>query len=742
MNEAALSSSKPDQAPGFLSALSPLNATPLAWVWTMVIAGLAFFVLQTTLALRVPTLGLSLAALDEDVGLRVVQTHAGLPAHTAGLAPGDVIVGISDGRQTIPLRDYLILNDPDVAGSYALLNAFQRDIRQITAMLSRGSVELELADGGRTSVTAQPQRPLSALPGWYWAISLMGIVALAIGAALKAHTPDDHNTTLVMVAAIGFWLTAWSWPMYGPRELAVPMATLLPAFEAVNHLGFVIMLGAALALVWQYPVRLVTWSVYPVTLGFGLLIWCVITFQLYEFPVHAFYLPLFCMPMLTGFILAALQWWNSRDKPLEKASLRWLFITIFGSTTGAFAMYVVPPLYGAEPVTAPWLSQLILLIFFIGLALGAARYRLFEVERWWLNTWIWFGMGLAIIVIDVLLITFLQVGATGSTVIAVLVVAWVYFPVRQRLWQLVARNPDRSPWQIMPEIASRFARPLREAEMTAELGTLFESIFDAPDAVVLSTAAQDDRPRLTNHGLNMVVPAPAGQGQVLLSGKNRGRRLFDTSDIDYAATVVKLVGQLVNLAEEHESVERTERERIMRDLHDDVGARLLSLVHGSEDPAVRAEAADLLQTLRTSVIPLHSRQDTPLVDASNRWHDELAQRSTQSGAALHWYDDHAAGSIHLNARQYVNLTRILRELLTNALKHAQPENIWITITGVTDLSILFAHNGEFTEPQQWTWSRGQYNLATRAEEIGGRLTFSVTGEDDERRLEALLVVAL
>ena len=148
-----------------------------------------------------------------------------------------------------------------------------------------------------------------------------------------------------------------------------------------------------------------------------------LTFQLYEFPLHAYYLPLFCMPLVVGFTLATLQWWKSRKRPLEKASLRWLFITIFGSTTGAFAMYVVPPLYGADPVTTPWLSQMILLIFFIGLALGAARYRLFDVERWWLNTWLWFGMGVAIVLVDVLLISVMQLGFTGSTVLAVLVVA-------------------------------------------------------------------------------------------------------------------------------------------------------------------------------------------------------------------------------------------------------------------------------------------------------------------------------
>ncbi|MDX1735841.1 MAG: PDZ domain-containing protein, partial [Halioglobus sp.] len=568
MNEAALRQDSSNRPAGLAAAVSRFDATPLVWVWTVVSAGLVFLVLQTVIVLQVPTLGINLAPVGGDAGLRVTQVSTGLPADEAGLRSGDVVVALSADGQRIPLRDYLTLNDPDVAGSYRVLTDFQRDIVQLTALLQRGPVLLELADGRHLSATAQPQRPLGALPGWYWAISIMGVVALAIGTALKAHTPGDANTMLVMVAAVGFWLTAWSWPMYGPRELAAPVVALVPALEGINHLGFVIMIGAALALVWQYPVRLTRRPMWPLTIGFGLFIWFLITFQVIEFPVHTFYFPLFCMPLVPGFTLATLQWWHSRGRPLEKASLLWLGITIFGSTTGAFAMYVVPPLYGAEPVTSPWLSQLILLVFFIGLALGAARYRLFDVERWWLNTWIWFGMGVAIITVDVLLITFLQMGVAGSTVVAVLLVAWVYFPVRQWIWQRVVRTPDRSPWQIMPEIAYRFARSLGPREVVNELGNLFESIFDAPDAVILSSGARDDKPRLTNHGLNMVIPAPGGAGQVVLSGKHRGRRLFDPSDIDYAQTVVNLVGQLVSLAEERESVERTERERIMRDLHD------------------------------------------------------------------------------------------------------------------------------------------------------------------------------
>ena len=98
--------------------------------------------------------------------------------------------------------------------------------------------------------------------------------------------------------------------------------------------------------------------------------------------------------------------------------------------------------------------------------------------------------------------------------------------------------------------------------------------------------------------------------------------------------------------------------------------------------------------------------------------------------------------MQLSARQYVNLTRILRELLTNALKHAQPNSVWIALSGASDLLISFVHDGAVTDPQQWSWGRGQFNLATRAEEINGRLHFAATGEPGKQHLEVSLSVTL
>lgn len=725
------------------SSAPATQLTPLAWLWITVAAASLFVVLQTWLALQVPTLGLVLETGEPGPGLRVSIVYEGMPADSAGVREGDVVEAVSSAttEHRLTLEDHVLLLDPDIGGTYAIHNAVHRDARTLTHMLASGPVTLHLRGGRSVQVEARPSRPLWSLPFWYWAISSMGIVALAIGAGLKAHTRGSSDTSLVLLAAVGFWMTAWSWPIYGPRELAVAMPEWLMALEAANHLGFVLLTAAALALLWQYPTRLGPGSALWITLGTGLVIWLAITAQWFEFPGHAFYVPLFCLPLLPGIALAALQMRASRHRAIEKASLRWLLITLLGSTCGAFALYAVPPIFGSQPLAPPWLSQFVLLIFFLGLALGAARYRLFDMERWWLQTWLWFAMGAAIVAVDAALISVLHMGAASSTVLAVLIVAWVYFPVRQWVWQRLARAPERSPWQIMPEVARRFTRPLRPGEIATELAELLQLHFDASDSLVLES--DTDAPRLTRHGLSLSVPLPDGEGQVVITGKESGRRLFDRRDQQFVTTLLTVVRRLVHLADERAETERRERDRIMRDLHDDVGARLLSLIHGASDSSVRAEALATLETLRTSVYPLHARGSTPLPRATADWKSEFHRRTAESGAALSW-SDRTDAECTLNPRQYVNVTRILRELLTNALKHASPQHVEVVVETTGVLTVVLRHDGCVSDPDGWSANAGLHNLATRASEIDAHLDFELehSRNDGGEHIRATLTVPL
>ena len=73
-----------------------------------------------------------------------------------------------------------------------------------------------------------------------------------------------------------------------------------------------------------------------------------------------------------------------------------------------------------------------------------------------------------------------------------------------------------------------------------------------------------------------------------------------------------------------------ERERIYRDLHDDVGARLLSLVYATPDDASRSLARDALAELRELVA--HSGAEPGLLSVlADRLAEEVATRARRAG---------------------------------------------------------------------------------------------------------------
>ena len=114
-----------------------------------------------------------------------------------------------------------------------------------------------------------------------------------------------------------------------------------------------------------------------------------------------------------------------------------------------------------------------------------------------------------------------------------------------------------------------------------------------------------------------------------------------------------------------------ERERIYRDLHDNLGARLLSLVYGARDDRQRSLARDALSEMRTIVAA--SQVDAgELSDLAEEWRLEAELRCENAGQELAWSRE---GDLRLSGRQRYQLERIVRELLSNALEHGQGRRI-------------------------------------------------------------------
>ncbi len=119
-----------------------------------------------------------------------------------------------------------------------------------------------------------------------------------------------------------------------------------------------------------------------------------------------------------------------------------------------------------------------------------------------------------------------------------------------------------------------------------------------------------------------------------------------------------------------EQVTERERKRIAADLHDDLGAKLLTIVHTSESERISTLAREALEEMRLSVRGLTGKP-VRLSDALGDWRVEVISRLRQAGIEADWTAPHDETPQTLSARAFVQTTRILREAVSNVIKHSQ-----------------------------------------------------------------------
>ncbi len=118
-----------------------------------------------------------------------------------------------------------------------------------------------------------------------------------------------------------------------------------------------------------------------------------------------------------------------------------------------------------------------------------------------------------------------------------------------------------------------------------------------------------------------------------------------------------------------EQVTERERKRIAADLHDDLGAKLLTIVHTSESDRISTLAREALEEMRLSVRGLTGKP-VHLIDALGDWRAEVVSRLGQANILAEWKSPSEEVTHTLQARAYVQTTRILRESVSNIIKHS------------------------------------------------------------------------
>ena len=185
---------------------------------------------------------------------------------------------------------------------------------------------------------------------------------------------------------------------------------------------------------------------------------------------------------------------------------------------------------------------------------------------------------------------------------------------------------------------------------------------------------------------------------------------------------------------ENKAIEN-ERERIYRDLHDDVGAKLLSLFYRANDLHLESLAKSALEDLR-DIVSRKTLNGEQLENAIIQWQNEAQERINEQGIKLTWTHDKTSSQFKLNESQFTHAKRMLREAISNALRHnKQTTEIKIHIaleeskSKNTKLSIEVSNNGLENNISQWQHGRGINNMIFRARELGGSVNITSEQKD-------------
>ncbi len=170
-----------------------------------------------------------------------------------------------------------------------------------------------------------------------------------------------------------------------------------------------------------------------------------------------------------------------------------------------------------------------------------------------------------------------------------------------------------------------------------------------------------------------------------------------------------------------------ERERIYRDLHDDVGAKLLGLAISAQR-ANKVQDADLarsaLQDLR-DVVSRSAQNETLLGDLIADLRVETGQRVNAAGLVLAWSFPTIETDLMISAEAALNLSRILRESVTNVLRHAEAQRISIVTQIEQDQFVIeVADDGKGCPLENLKQHRGMTGMRSRAATLNGTLEWT------------------
>lgn len=681
------------------------------WLAAMALLASAAVVALASALARAPTLDARWIH-GPDGGLRLASSA------DPRLAPhiGQRLVALTGAGLSLAPDASLLLAEPrwmpDGERRAALVAARQ----SLHAALQARAVELRFDDG--STVTVEPT-PL----GWgglgilFWLVALPALLLALLGLRVWLAQRQRHTALFALMAVAQAFTLVW---------LGVDLVrglTALPAWIA-DDLAWrlapdLALAAAAVHLFAIHPVRLreaaavgaAAWSLAAAALAVVVL-----------GSADGWWIGQGAVSVLAATSLAVLRRSHRQLRHPFSAVLRRLAWVVIGSLVALQAAVVAA---AGGPAPAFTLVEGVVLAWVLFLASLLAWVPFLSRGRQLLPEFAALG-GLVTIAASLQLLLFagLRLDAVTSVALAIGLSLGLYAAARRWLLRPLGGHgllSTERAFEQLYEVARELAdHPQRHVTLLVRLLT---QMFDPLEVRRVSDdlhAAQ-----VLDDGASLAVPVRAGDERqeptgmaVVLRFARHGERLFTREDARLADRIAE---QLRRIAAYDRAVERgrsEERLRIAQDLHDDIGARLLTLMYQAQDPEVEAYLRHTLQDLKTLTRGLATREHR-LSHAAAEWKADLQHRLAAAHVDLEWSFDVDADRV-LSMGQWSALTRILRELASNAMAHGQATRLEVaaSLTAGT-LRLRITDDGIGRDPDRWSHGLGLGGVRKRVKQLGG-----------------------
>ena len=236
----------------------------------------------------------------------------------------------------------------------------------------------------------------------------------------------------------------------------------------------------------------------------------------------------------------------------------------------------------------------------------------------------------------------------------------------------------------------------------------------------------------------MLLAYTLSGSQYMVRSLNRAEQSNQELEQTIAAKSVQLEASYSLLKKrEYMAARLQEREHLLREMHDGLGAQLMTAMRGLERGTLARD--QVLLALQDSLDDLRLLMDSTdlgqeLQGALATWRHRWNPRLEALGLQLDWHVDDGLDAAKLRPDAVLQVMRILQEATVNVVKHAQATRIqisasWSPTAHSDHLTLTVQDNGIGLLTADTPQGRGLRNMAARANLIGGnfQLTSVQTG---------------